>query len=96
MDETTSKDIADLNRRFLYLVKQLASHGHATLLTGLPGVTIERVKKMTLGEIDDLAENMPATCFFMRFNETTFNSLVDHKANRRAYTINIVSAQQGE
>ena len=34
MDETTRKDIAGLNRRFLYLARQLASDEHSNLLAG--------------------------------------------------------------
>lgn len=93
MDETTRKDIAGLNRRYLYLVRQLASDEQSSLLAGMPGEAIELIKHMTLDELDALAEDMIAPCFTFKFNDATFRTLVEKKTTRRAYMTNILAAQ---
>ncbi len=93
MDETTRKDIAGLNRRYLYLVRQLASDEQAILLSGIPGQAIELIKSMTLDDIDALAEDMIAPCFTFKFDDATFRALVERKTTRRAYMTNILAAQ---
>ena len=93
MDETTRKDIAGLNRRYLYLARQLASDEHLNLLAGIPRETIDLIKSMTLDDIDALAEDMIAPCFTFKFDDATFRTLVERKATRRAYMTNILVAQ---
>ena len=93
MDETTRKDIADLNRRFLYLARQLASDEQSNLLAGMPRLAIELIKRMTLDELDALAEDMVAPCFTFKFNDSTFRALVERKPSRRAYMTNILVSQ---
>lgn len=93
MDETTRKDIAGLNRRFLYLARQLASDEHSNLLAGIPREAIELIKSMTLDELDALAEDMIAPCFTFKFNDATFRTLVERKTTRREYMTNILAAQ---
>jgi len=93
MDETTRKDIAGLNRRYLYLARQLASDEHLNLLAGIPRETIELIKSMTFDEIDALAEDMIAPCFTFKFNDATFRALVEKKTTRREYMANILAAQ---
>jgi len=93
MDETTRKDIAGLNRRYLYLARQLASDEQSNLLSGMPGQAIELIKSMTLDDIDALAEDMIAPCFTFKFDDATFRTLVDKKTARRAYMTNILAAQ---
>ena len=94
MDETTRKDIADLNRRFLYLARQLASDEQSNLLAGIPGEAIELIKSMTFDELDALAEDMIAPCFTFKLNDATFRALVERKHSRRAYMTNILVSQQ--
>jgi len=93
MDETTRKDIAGLNRRYLYLVRQLVSDEQSKLLAGIPVQAIELIKSMTLDDIDELAEDMIAPCFTFKFDDATFRTLVERKATRRAYMTNILVAQ---
>ena len=93
MDETTRKDIAGLNRRYLYLARQLASDEHSNLLAGIPWQAIELIKSMTLDDIDALAEDMIAPCFTFKFDDATFRALVERKTTRRAYMTNILAAQ---
>ena len=94
MDETTRKDIADLNRRFLYLARQLASDEQSNLLAGIPGEAIELIKSMTFDELDALAEDMIAPCFTFKFNDATFRALVERNHSRRAFMTNILVSQQ--
>ena len=93
MDETTRKDIADLNRRFLYLARQLASDEQSNMLAGIPGEAIELIKSMTFDELDALAEDMIAPCFTFKFNDATFRALVERKSSRRAYMTNLIVSQ---
>jgi hypothetical protein len=93
MDETTRKDIADLNRRFFYLARQLASDEQSNLLAGMPRLAIELIKSMTLDELDALAEDMIAPCFTLKFDDATFRALVERKTTRRAYMTNILVGQ---
>lgn len=93
MDETTRKDIADLNRRFFYLARQLASDEQSNLMAGMPRLAIELIKSMTLDELDALAEDMIAPCFTLKFDDATFRALVERKTTRRAYMTNILVGQ---
>ena len=93
MGETTRKDIAGLNRRYLYLARQLASDEQSNLLSGMPGQAIELIKSMTLDDIDALAEDMIAPSFTFKFDDATFRALVERKTTRRAYMTNILAAQ---
>lgn len=93
MDETTRRDIAGLNRRYLYLARQLASDEQSSLLSGIPREAVELIKSMTLDELDALAEDMIAPCFTFKFNDTTFRALVERKTTRREYMTNILAAQ---
>ncbi len=93
MDETTRKDIAGLNRRYLYLARQLASDEQSSLLSGIPREAVELIKSMTFDELDALAEDMIAPCFTFKFNDATFRALVEGKTTRREYMTNILAAQ---
>lgn len=94
MSSTSSlqKDIVTLNRRYLLLVQQMATTKHPLLTASVPGWLVLKVRGMTLEEIDRLAEDMIAPCFYMNIQETNFDHVVElpHGSRRKAYMTNVL------
>lgn len=92
MHNSLQKDIVTLNRRYLLLVKQMASAKHPLLCVSVPKFLAKKVSDMTLEEIDQLAEDMIAPCFYMNLDETAFNQMEAQKigAHRKAYMTNVL------
>ncbi len=92
MHNSLQKDIVTLNRRYLLLVKQMASAKHPLLCVSIPKFLTKIVSNMTLEEIDQLAEDMIAPCFYMNLDETTFNQMEAKPpgAHRKAYMTNVL------
>ncbi len=87
MDETLRKDFVSLNKRYLYLIRQISADKRASLLMHLGHGVIEKIGAMTIDELDSLAEDMPVPCFM--FDKTTLDIFIqfDH-TSRRAYLLN--------
>ncbi|MDD4927755.1 MAG: hypothetical protein PHP85_00565 [Gallionella sp.] len=74
------------------LVKQMASAKHPLLCVSVPKFLAKKVNDMTLEEIDQLAEDMIAPCFYMNLDETTFNQMEAKipGVHRKAYMTNVL------
>lgn len=94
MSSTNSlqKDIVTLNRRFLLVVRQMANAKHPLLAPCVPGWLMQKVRNMTLEEIDALAEDMIAPCFYLNLNDGHFEQMKElpHGSRRKAYMANVV------
>lgn len=89
MDETLRKDFVSLNRKYLYLVRQMSSDQRAAMLTGVPATVIEQIRNMPIDELDALAEGMPIPCF--RLDQATFEVFAGlDKHDRSAFAANIL------
>lgn len=89
------KDIVTLNRRYLLLVQQMATTKHPLLSASVPDWLALKVRAMTLEEIDQLAEDMVAPCFYMNLHETSFDRVKElpHGSRRKAYMTNVLVSQ---
>ena len=87
MDEILRKDFVNLNRRYLYLIRQISADKRASLLTHCGRGVVEKIGAMTIDELDSLAEDMPVPCFM--FDQSTLDIFIrsDH-TSRRAYLLN--------
>lgn len=61
-------DFVSLNRAFLMLARQQASDPAAPLTTGLPKETLAKLKEMSIGQVEDLAKNLPVSVFSVRLS----------------------------
>lgn len=88
------KDIEMLNRRFLLVVQQMANAKHPLLSPCVPGWLTQKVRNMTLEEIDALAEDMIAPCFHLNLQEGHFEQMkaVPQGSRRKAYMANVVAS----
>lgn len=92
-DCTLCKDMVSLNRKYLYLVRQLSQDHRAEMLTGIPSSTIERIEHLTLDELEEIAECMPIPCF--RLNHTVFDVIVKlSREDRRAFIANVALSRK--
>ncbi len=87
MDEILRKDFVSLNKRYLYLVRQLSMDKRASLLTRLEKSVLEKIGSMTIDDLDLLAEDMPVPCFLFDSKMLAIFIQSD-KAGRRAYFVN--------
>lgn len=89
------QDIVTLNRRFLLVVLQMANAKHPLLGPCVPGWLLQKVRHMTLEEIDALAEDMIAPCFHLNLHEGHFDQMakLPQGARRKAYMVNVVASQ---
>ena len=89
MDDTLRKDFVSLNRKYLYLVRQLATDMRAASVVGLESAVVERIGAMSIDELDLLAEDMTVPCF--KFNKTMLDVFVrSDKSSRRAFLTNLL------
>lgn len=88
------KDIVMLNRRFLLVVQQMANTKHPLLGPCVPGWLLQKVRNMTLEEIDALAEDMIAPCFHLNLHEGHFDQMIEipHGSRRKAYMANVLTS----
>jgi hypothetical protein len=70
----------------------MASAKHPLLCVSVPKFLAKKVSDMTLEEIDQLAEDMIAPCFYMNLDETTFNQMEAKipGVHRKAYMTNVL------
>lgn len=87
-------DIVTLNRRFLLVVQQMANAKHPLLRPCVPVWLMQKVRNMTLEEIDALAEDMIAPCFHLNLKECHFDQMKElpHGSRRKAYMANVVAS----
>lgn len=92
MHNSLQKDIVTLNRRYLLLIKQMATEKHPLLCASAPKSLVKSVKSMTLEEIDHLAEDMTAPCFFMNLSEVALAQMEEQMPgmHRKAYMTNVL------
>jgi len=92
---TLQQDISTLNRRFLLIVQQMEITKHPLLSVSAPKWVIQKVKSMSLEEIDQLAEDMIAPCFHININELNFDRLkaLPEGSSRKAYMTNVLVSQ---
>jgi len=92
--DSLQKDIVTLNRRFLLVVQQMANAKHPLLSPCVPGWLMQKVRNMTLEEIDALAEDMIAPCFHLNLHEGHFDQMKDipQGDRRKAYMANVVAS----
>ena len=95
MDTRTQRDIETLNRRFLLLIRQMASENHPLTIASIPKEAINAVNKMTLEEIDLIAQDMVAPCFNLNFDGPTLNRArnLQPGLKRKAYLANVLASQ---
>jgi len=88
------KDIVTLNRRFLLVVQQMANARHPLLSHCVPGWLMQRVRNMTLEEIDAIAEDMIAPCFHLNLKEEHFDQMKEFPkgSRRKAYMANVLAS----
>lgn len=87
MDEILRKDLANLNRRYLYLIRQLFTNKQEAVLLGFENAIIEQISCMTIEELDLLAESMPVPCF--TFDKTALEIFIkSDKLKRCAFITN--------
>ena len=93
--DSLQKDIVTLNRRFLLVVQQMANAKHPLLTHCAPGWLMQKVRNMTLEEIDDLAEDMIAPCFHLNLHEGHFEQMkeIPQGDRRKAYMANVVASR---
>jgi len=93
--DSLQKDIVTLNRRFLLVVQQMANVKHPLLTHCAPGWLMQKVRNMTLEEIDDLAEDMIAPCFHLNLHEAHFEQMkeIPQGSRRKAYMANVVASR---
>jgi len=60
-----------------------------------PGWLMQKVRNMTLEEIDDLAEDMIAPCFHLNLHEAHFEQMkeIPQGSRRKAYMANVVASR---
>lgn len=89
------QDIVTLNRRFLLIVQLMATTRHPLLAVTVPQWIMQKVKSMSLEEIDQLAEDMIAPCFHININELNFDRLkaLPEGSSRKAYMTNVLVSQ---
>jgi len=70
----------------------MASAKHPLLCVSVPKFLAKKVNDMTLEEIDQLAEDMIAPCFYMNLDETIFNQMEAKipGVHRKAYMTNVL------
>lgn len=88
------RDIVTLNRRFLLVVRQMADAKHPLLSPCVPSWLLQKVRSMTLEEIDALAEDMIAPCFHLNLQEGHFERMkaTPQGSLRKAYMANVVAS----
>jgi len=92
LNTATAKDIVALNKRYLYLVRQMASEQARGVILGVPTAIATQIKQLTQDEIERLAEDMVAPCFAFSFTEKTFRQFCLNSSSeaRHAYMTNIL------
>ena len=86
MTDSESKEISDLvaiNRQVLLLARSLASRPYAEIVTGMTRQQLNKLGKMSLPEVEELASSMRISLVNFRINEVEFDRLLSLKGEHR-------------
>jgi flagellar transcriptional activator FlhD len=86
-------DIISINRQFLVMAREMASNtGIGEVVTGLPRSVLERLKDLSLEEIEALAREIGVSLITFRLKEAELNRLLFMpKEQRPAYSLMVVA-----
>ena len=92
------RDILKINRQLLLLTRQLAQDSDAAeLMTGIPKPVIDKIARLDMDEIDELAETVGVSLYTLRLSDPAFTRLLQMpRAAKSAYAeATLLSSRRG-
>lgn len=88
-------DIISINRQFLIMARGEASSKSGELVTGLPRGVLDKLSKLTVDQIDAIAERAGLSLISFRLSEVEVERLVSlDKTKSSAYLLNVVATEK--
>lgn len=87
-------DVVSINRLFLIMAREAANAKSAEIITGLSRPVLDRLGKMSLIDLENLAENAGLSLISFRINEEEMDRLSAlHDGQRSAYALSVASSK---
>lgn len=88
-------DIISLNRQFLIMARDEANSKSGELVTGLPRGILDKLTKLTVDQIDTIAEQAGLSLISFRLSEAEIERLVSlDKTKSSAYLLNVLATEE--
>lgn len=89
-------DIISINRQFLTMAREASQSMSGEILTGLPRSVLDKLSKLTLDQIDDIAQAASVSLICLRLTETELQRLMSLRSRRQAaYALAVVATRVG-
>lgn len=86
------QDIISINRQFLIMAREAANSPAGEVITGLPRQVLDRLSKLSLDQIEEIAQEVGVSLITLRISENQLDRLIALKSPRRAaYSLALAS-----
>jgi hypothetical protein len=91
------KDIISINRQFLIMAREAAKLNSGEVVTGLQRSVLDRIGKLSLDEIETIAQNVSVSLVSFRLNDNELARLISlSDKQKKAYSASVAAREGGD
>lgn len=88
------QDIVSINRQFLIMAREAASSPSGEVVTGLSRQVLDKLSKLSLDQIEEIAQGAGVSLISFRFSEREIDRLISlQKSRLTAYSLAVISPE---
>lgn len=92
--QDTISDVVSVNRVFLLMARRAASSASGEVITGLSRQVLDRLSKLSLEQIEELANAVGASLISLRLSESELDRLLALRMERKkAYALTVLASE---
>lgn len=88
------QDIVSINRQFLIMAREAANSPSGEIITGLSRQVLEKLSKLSLDQIEEIAQGAGVSLISFRLSEAELTRLTAlQEGQRAAYSLAVVASE---
>ena len=88
------QDIVSINRQFLIMAREAANSKSGEIITGLSRQVLDRLSKLSLDQIEEIAQVAGVSLISFRLSEAELDRLASlQESQQRAYTLAVIASE---
>lgn len=88
------QDIVSINRQFLIMAREAANSQSGEIITGLSRQVLDKLSKLSLDQIEEIAQGAGVSLISFRLSEAELNRLTSlQKSQQKAYSLAVIASE---
>lgn len=88
------QDIVSINRQFLIMAREAANSPSGEIITGLSRQVLDKLSKLSLEQIEEIAQGAGVSLISFRLSEDELNRLTSlQKSRQTAYSLAVIASE---